>query len=82
MSIVKKMRIVKKLIISLCIVTVLGLSTAGPVMAKKKKSRRDPDPATVSKESWVLSYAIVGLGVGLGLAGLCRPGRRSKEVKR
>ena len=34
-----------------------------------------------SKASWVLSYAIVVLGIGLGLAGICRPGRRAKEIK-
>ena len=32
--------------------------------------------------SWVLSYALVILCVGLGMAPICRPSRRGKEVKR
>ena len=73
------MSMLRKIIASLCILIVLGLATANPALAKKRK--KAPEQPT-TKASWVLSYAIVGLGVGLGLAGVCRPGRRSKEVKR
>jgi hypothetical protein len=38
------------------------------------------DPAD-DKGSWVLSYALVILGIALGLMAVCRPGNRTKDVK-
>ena len=37
---------------------------------------------SAGKTSWVLPYALVVLGVGLGLVGVCKPGRRSAELRR
>lgn len=34
------------------------------------------------KTSWVLPYTLTVLGVGLGLVGICRPGRRTAELRR
>ena len=31
--------------------------------------------------SWVLGYALVILGIALGLVAVCRPGNRSAEVR-
>ena len=46
-----------------------------PVLAQ------DPPPANPDKSSWVLGYALVILGIALGLVAVCRPGNRTSEVR-
>ncbi len=38
-------------------------------------------PASGDKSGWFLGYALVGLAVVLGLLAVCRPGRRTTEIK-
>ena len=39
-------------------------------------------PEEKPEKSYVLSYFIVGLGIALGLVAVCRPSKRSKNVRR
>jgi|GEM_PF-5151248 len=41
-----------------------------------------PPEAVPTKENWALGYALVVLSIGLGLASVLRPGRRTAEFKR
>lgn len=41
---------------------------------------QEADEAVV-KENWSLSYLAVVLLIALGLIGVCRPGRRLKEIR-
>jgi len=68
---------IRRILVLTFIASVLSMSAASPAWAKKKKAVDVPKP----EASWVLSYAMVGLGTALGLVGMCRPGRRNKEVK-
>ena len=54
------------------------MALAAPAAAQKKKGQEEEKPAP----QWVISYALIVMGVGLGLAVVCRPSRRNKEVKR
>ena len=39
-------------------------------------------PEEASEKNYVMCYFLVGLAVALGLVAICRPSRRSKEVRR
>ena len=54
---------------------VLVTFCAAPALAQEA-------PASNDKSSWVLGYALVLLGIVLGLVAICRPGNRSAEVRR
>ena len=58
------------------IATVFCLSLSLPCWAQAP-----PEQAPVEK-SYVASYFVVGLGIALGLATICRPAKRRKEVRR
>ena len=58
----------------LLVMTVAYLSQATPALAQQG--------GATSEESWVTSYALVILCVGLGLFVICRPSRRDKRVKK
>ena len=62
-------------IATLLLASVALLSLATPALAQ-------PQSGAVSEESWVTSYALVILCVGLGLFVICRPSRREKKVKK
>ena len=47
---------------------------AAPALAQE-------EPVSNDKSSWVLGYALVFLGIVLGLVAVCRPGNRSSEVR-
>lgn len=40
-----------------------------------------PEESSGPKASWILAYLLVVLGIALGLIAICRPGKRSKEIK-
>ena len=42
---------------------------------------QEAEPASDDKSGWVLGYALVLLAIALGLVAVCRPGRRTAEVK-
>ncbi len=48
--------------------------TAVPVFAKA-------DEEVAAKESWVLGYSLVVLGVALAMVAICRMGKRSKDFR-
>ena len=68
----------KKTVLPVLLALLIAGLLASPAAAKKKKKPKEEE----TKESWVVSYAFVGLGLALGMAGICRPGRRQKDVKR
>ncbi len=51
------------------------LSSASPAWAKHKKE----EEAAAPTKSYVLPYAVVALGIALGLIVVCRPARRLDE---
>lgn len=67
----KKMRRVLNFAFS----TVLLLSMAAPGLAQVEEP--EPEP-----KSYVMSYFIVGAGIGLGLVAVCRASSRRKEVRK
>ena len=42
---------------------------------------QDEPTGPQDKSSWVLGYALVILGIVLGLVAVCRPGNRSADVR-
>ncbi len=58
----------------------LGLCLVQPALAQRRGSQ-GIDPV-VSKEAWVISYALVILFIGLGLFIISIPSRREKRVRK
>jgi len=56
---------------------VCWLATAGPVWAQQEAGTGGGRGAS----PWVMSYALVILGIGLGLLILCKPSRRRERAK-
>ncbi len=52
-------------------------ATAGVAWARRAEEAQAAEP---SAKSWIMAYALVILGVVLGLVVLCRPGRRKKGL--
>ena len=48
--------------------------TAVPALAQAEEEN-------VAKESWVLSYFLVALGIALGMVAICRMGKRKKDFR-
>jgi len=43
-------------------------------------AKAQPEAAAPKTKNWVLGYALVVLGIALGLVVICRPGRRTTEL--
>ncbi len=54
-----------------CLLTLLLVAPASAAPGKNDEAK---------SASWVISYALVALGTGLGVGGVCRSARRSKKI--
>jgi len=63
----------------LAVVWACWLGWAAPALAKR--STEDAAPAKSTVTPWVLPYALVILGIALGMLVICRSSRRSDRAK-
>ena len=71
-------RCFRRAILIACLAALQGISTADIAWAKPKKEK----PVEKAEKSYVLPYAIVVLGVALGMILVLRPVKRENEPKR
>ena len=65
---------IRRATVAVTIVVLMLALLAAPALAQEAAGSSD-------KSSWVLGYALVLLGIVLGLVAVCRPGNRSAEVR-